>query len=189
MGSWTGKWNRWSGAISCVALLAGCAAMTRHAPKPVRDLNLPALIKDPAWINGDCKSELHRRGVIGLCAVVTLARKGRPVNPAEATRSALAQGKEQLADTTRQLLLDAIDTCQAHCGIPDGPPRLDIAGRLARSAVEGARVLDTWLAGDDNYYGMVAIDLGAFTRAINGSTDLAQEARAELCNRARESLQ
>jgi hypothetical protein len=172
----------------CVVPLLSCAAMTKRAPKPIRDLNLPALIKDPKWIKGDCKSEMRSRGVLGLCAVVVLAKGSRPSNPLEISKSALEQGKLQLVDTTRSLLLEIVNTCQARCQIPDGPPRLDLVARLTKAAVDGARVLDTWLAADDNLYGMVSIDLGAFVKAINGNPDLFEEAKRELCDRARDSL-
>lgn len=168
-------------------LLAGCASMLKHAPGPVKDL--PVLIHDPDWIHGDCQSELHRKGVLGLCAVVTLASGQRPTNPLDVTKTALAQGKPQLVEVVTETLTRMIDGCVSNCGhLPEGGARVQLVGRLTQSMVDALSVSDTWLAGDDNLYALVAIDVETMTGIISRSPDLDEEAKHALAGRAKDAL-
>jgi hypothetical protein len=169
--------------------VGGCAAMTKRAPKAIQKLNLPPLIKDPEWIKGDCQSELRRKGLLGLCAVVPVARGGRPLPPHEVAEKAIPQAAEQLVETTRQVLLRVIANCKASCGnLPDGPPRLDLVARLTTAAVKLARVNQSWLAADDVLYALVALDASSLVDTVNHQSDLDDVAKQELTNRMREDL-
>lgn len=174
-------------AVVWTVALSGCASMLKRAPGPIKDL--PVLINDPDWINGDCQSELHRKGTLGVCAVVTLAKGNRPSNPLEVSKAAIEQGKPQLVDTIKEALVRMIDNCVSQCGnIPQGDPRLQLIGRLTQSMVDALTVSDTWLAGDDNLYALIALDVGTMVSIINRDPDLDAEAKQALAGRARDAL-
>jgi len=161
--------------------------MVRRAPGPMKDL--PVLINDPSWIRGDCQSHLRSKGTVGLCATVKLASGKVPNNPGAVAGAALEQGKPQLLDTIQKLIIRIFDDCVSSCGnIPNGPPRVQLIGRLTSSMVDALNVSDTWLAKDDNLYALVALDLGTMTKVISSSPDLDAEAKAALTNRARDAL-
>ncbi|MEW5851624.1 MAG: hypothetical protein AB2A00_22735 [Myxococcota bacterium] len=162
----------------------GCAALAKRGGK-----DAPVLIKDPSWIGGDCQAEMRSKNVEGLCAVVTLAKATRPQAPGEVARHAVDQAKSQLAEKVKNVLVDAINKCATNCGnLSGGPPKPDLAARLSAFAVNGARVMDLWLAKDDNLYALVAVDVGSIVSGIQQDPDLDQAAKDALASRARDAL-
>jgi len=188
--------RRWPGGAAlalgsvAIALLAlGCGGSQKMAEEPTessgtttKTLN-EALADAPDWVRGDCRSAFKGQAV--LCGVGTVSGVS---SPSLARNTAMARGRTEIARYLEVEVKSVLTDYQTAKGGVVEQEIVDQSQQIAEMTLSGTRMAQYWIGKDGTYYALMALDLEAYSSALQNADSVEPPLKQALIDRAKKTF-
>jgi hypothetical protein len=142
-----------------------------------------ALADAPDWVRGDCRDAFKGQPV--LCGVGAVSGVS---SPSLARNAAMARGRTEIARYLQVEVKSVLTDYQAAKGGVVEQQIEDQSKQITEMTLSGTRMAKYWVGKDGTYYALIALELEAYSSAIQGAQNIEPPLRDALVDRARKSF-
>jgi hypothetical protein len=175
--------------VASAGLSIACGGSTNEAESPeasksTTTQNMNAALADaPEWVRGDCRESFKNQAV--LCGVGAVSGVS---SPSLARNTAMARGRTEIARYLQVDVKSVLTDYQAAKGGVIEQQIEDQSQQIADMTLSGTRMAKYWVGKDGTYYALMALELEAYSSAIQGAQNIEPPLRDALVERARRSF-
>ncbi len=175
--------------VVSTGLAVACGGSEKEAESPeaskgttTQNMN-EALADAPEWVRGDCRDTFKGQAV--LCGVGAVSGVS---SPSLARNTAMSRGRTEIA---RYLQIDVKSVLSDYQAAKGGVVEQQIEDQsiqIAEMTLSGTRMAKYWVGKDGTYYALMALELEAYSSALQGASNIEPPLRDALVERAKKSF-
>jgi hypothetical protein len=175
--------------VTSAGLVVACGGSKNDAETPADSKttttqNMNAALADaPEWVLGDCRNSFKGQAV--LCGVGAVSGVS---SPSLARNTAMARGRTEIARYLQVDVKSVLTDYQAAKGGVVEQQIEDQSQQIADMTLSGTRMAKYWVGKDGTYYALMALELEAYSSALQSAQNIEPPLRDALVERARKSF-